>query len=90
MDWSSAADSMVTSFPGSYTHRFFSSGDSLKIGSSYHLHLQMSLSSELELLPVALAEVTPEMLRSVGKILSTGGTSAALSMEVTPNHNYQR
>jgi hypothetical protein len=39
------------SFPGSYTPGFYSYGDSLKIECSYHLCLQMSLSSELELLP---------------------------------------
>jgi hypothetical protein len=50
VDWSSGADSMAISFPGSYTPGFFY-GDSLEIECSYHLYLQMSLSSELELLP---------------------------------------
>jgi hypothetical protein len=40
-------------------------GDSLRIECSYNLYLKMSLRSELELLPAAVAEVTPEMLHSV-------------------------
>jgi hypothetical protein len=37
----------------------------------------------------AVAEVTPETLRSVcGKKLSTSETSAALPVEVTSDHNY--
>ena len=50
VDRYSGADSMATSFPGSYSPGFFN-GDSLKIKCSYHLCLQMSLNSELELLP---------------------------------------
>jgi hypothetical protein len=59
----------ATSFPGSYTPEFFSYGDSLKIEYSYHLYLQMSLSSELELLHAVFAEVTPEMLRGVWQVI---------------------
>jgi hypothetical protein len=53
---------MATLFPG--FPWIFSYGDLLKIECSYHLYLQMSLSSELELLP-QFAEVTPEMLLRV-------------------------
>ncbi|PNF22007.1 hypothetical protein B7P43_G17590 [Cryptotermes secundus] len=68
---------------------FFSYGDSLKIECSYRLCLQMSLSSELELLP-QLQKRDQRCYVACGKRLTTGGTSAALAMEVTVNHNYPR
>jgi hypothetical protein len=51
VDWTSGADSTAISFLGSYTPGLFSYGDSFKIECLYQLSLQMSLSSELELLP---------------------------------------
>ena len=56
---------------------------------SYHLCLQMSLNSELELLP-QLQKWRKRCYVACGKRLTTGGTSAALPMEVTLNHNYPR
>ena len=67
----------------------FSYGDSLKIECSYHLCLQMSLNSELELLP-QLQKWRQRCYVACGKRLTTGGTSAALPMEVSLNHNYPR
>ena len=65
----------------------FSYGDSLKIDCSYHLCLQMSLNSELELLS-QLQKWRQRCYVACGKRLTTGGTSAALPMEVTLSHNY--
>jgi len=56
---------------------------------SYHLCLQMSLNSELELLP-QLQKWHQRCYVACGNRLTTGGTSAALPMEVTLNHNYPR
>ena len=67
----------------------FSYGDSLKIECSYLLCLQMSLNSELELLP-QLQKWRQRCYVACGKRLTTGGTSAALPIEVTLNHNYTR
>jgi hypothetical protein len=89
MDWSRGADSMATSIPGSYTPGIFSYGILLKIKCLYNLYLQMSLSSELELLP-QLKKWRLRCYVACGKILPTGGTSTALPMEVTSNHNYPR
>jgi hypothetical protein len=50
VDWSRGVDSMSTSFSGSHIPGYFY-GHLLKIECSYHLYLQMSLSSEFELLP---------------------------------------
>jgi hypothetical protein len=63
-------------------------GDSLKIKFSYRLWLQMSLSSELELLP-QLQKWRQRRYVACGKRLITGGTSAALPMEVTLNLTIQ-
>jgi hypothetical protein len=60
----------------------FSYGDLLKIECSYHLYLQMSLSSEIELLP-QLQKWRQRCYVACGKILTTGGTSAALPTKVT-------
>jgi hypothetical protein len=49
----------------------------------------MSLSSELELLP-QLQKWRQRCYVACGKILTTGGTSAALPIEVRSNHNYPR
>ena len=67
----------------------FSYGDSLKIKCSYHLCLQMSLNSELELLP-QLQKWRQRCYVACGKRLTTGGRSAVLPMEVTLNHKYPR
>jgi hypothetical protein len=56
----------------------------------YRLYLQMSLSSELELLPAAVAEVTPEMLRSVWQDTDYRWDVRRITNEVTSNHNYRR
>ena len=56
---------------------------------SYQLCLQMSLNSELELLP-QLQKWRQRCYVACGKRVTTGGTSAALPMEVTLNHNYPR
>jgi hypothetical protein len=61
---------------------FHSYGDSLKIKCSYHLCLQMSLNSELKLLP-QLQKWRQRCYVACGKRLTTGGGSAALPMEVT-------
>jgi hypothetical protein len=58
----------------------------LNIGCSYHLYLQMPLSSELELLP-QLQKWRQRCYAACGKIMTT---DAALPMEVTSNHNYPR
>jgi hypothetical protein len=52
-------------------------------------YLQMSLISELELLP-QLQKWHQRCYVVRGKILTTGGVSATLPMEVTLNHNYPR
>jgi hypothetical protein len=50
VDWENGTDSMTTSFHGSYAPGFFLWGF-VKIECSYHLCLQTSFASELELLP---------------------------------------
>jgi hypothetical protein len=88
--WSRGTDSMAGHLVPRILHPLiFSYGDSLKLRCSYHLYLQISLSSELELLP-QLQKWHQRCSVECGKILTTGGTSATLPMEVTSNHNYPR
>jgi hypothetical protein len=79
---------MPTSFPGSYTLGWISF---LWRFVKDRLFVSPLPANVVELqtgITAAVAEVTSEMLRA--KKLTTGGTSAALPMEVTLNHNYPR
>jgi hypothetical protein len=63
VDWFSGADSVATSFPGSYTPGFLYE-DLLKIECSYH-PLPANVGELRTRIIAAVAKVTPEMLRSV-------------------------
>jgi hypothetical protein len=53
-------------------------------------HLPANVAEHGTRITAAVVEVTPEVLRSEGKILTTDGTSAELPMVVTSNNNYPR